>query len=159
MDSCPPTSLSPPPLTSQMLGQPGAPAPQAPGIGSALAARRTMSALLVFLGKKDRKLQVAPRGNFISPPPSLHYSLPQRCQTPFQCISFPCPYLSLEDPVACSVSPVVLKHTWQEHHWQQKQQSVYKALSQIMLSGSATTTLRHELSATPWSELPVPHIY
>lgn len=36
---------------------------------------------------------------------------------------------------------------------------VYKALSQIMLSCSATTTLRHELSTTPGTELPVPHIY
>lgn len=56
----PPPFLSPPPLTSQMLGQSGAPAPQAPGTGSALAALTTMSALLVFLEKrKKKKIQVA----------------------------------------------------------------------------------------------------
>lgn len=123
MDTCLPTFLWPPPLTSQMLGQLGAPSLQAPRTGSALAAPRAMSALLVSLGKK-KKIKVASRGNFISPSPSRHYSLPQRHQIPFQCISFPGPYLSLADLVACSMSLVVLKHKLHEHLWQQKQQFI-----------------------------------
>ena len=52
-----------------MLAQPGAPDPQAPGTGSALAALRTMSTLLVFLGgtKKEGKVQVALRGLWLYP--------------------------------------------------------------------------------------------
>lgn len=77
-----------------------------------------------FPGKKKKKIQVAPRGNFISLSPSRHYSLPQRHQIPFQCISFPGSYLSLADLVACSKSLVVLKHILHEHLWQQKQQFI-----------------------------------
>lgn len=122
MDACPSTFLSRPPLTSQMLGQPGAPAPRAPGTGSAPGALRATSALLVFLGEIKGRVQVAPRGNFIPPFLILFtISSPQRHQNPFHCISFPCPYLSLAGPVACSKSPEVLKRIIHKHHQQQMQ--------------------------------------
>lgn len=54
--------ITPPPLTSQMLGQSGAPDPSGPGTGSALAAPSTTSAPLVFLGeKKKEKYTFSPR--------------------------------------------------------------------------------------------------
>lgn len=81
MDACTPSFLSPLPLTSQMLGQPEAPAPRAPGTGSALAALTTTSALLIFLESKKEKLQEAKASR-------LHFSLP-RHKTPFCCIPFP----------------------------------------------------------------------
>lgn len=91
MDACPSTFLSPPPLTSQMLGQPGAPAPRAPGTGSAPGALRATSALLVFLGEIKGRVQVAPRGNFIPPFLSLHYFVPSETSKPLSLHLFPLP--------------------------------------------------------------------
>lgn len=120
----------PPPLTSQTRGQAGAPAPRAPGPGSALAAPRATSAPLVFLKKEKEKYKLLPvASGFIPLFPSLHYSLPQRHPTPIHCFPFPCPYLSLADPVACSTSLEVLKHILHERHRQQKQQSLLSTFS------------------------------
>lgn len=101
-----------------MLAQPGAPDPQAPGTGSALAALRTMSTLLVFLGGQKRKEKyklLSEAFGFIPLTRSLQYPLPQNLQTLFHYIPIPCPYLSLVDPVAYSMSLEVLKHILHEH--------------------------------------------
>lgn len=121
MDACPSTFLSPPPLTSQMLGQPGAPAPRAPGTGSAPGALRATSALLVFLGEKKEEYKLLPEATLSHLSFLFTISSPQRHQNHFHCISFPCPYLSLAGPVACSMSPEVLKRIIHKHHQQQMQ--------------------------------------
>lgn len=99
------------PLTSQMLGQPGAPpAPQAPGTGSALAALRAMSALLVFLGgKKRKKYKLLHRQLY----PIIPFTIPSlETSNPLAGHLLPCSYLSQADPAACSTSLVVLRRTY-----------------------------------------------
>lgn len=65
--------------------------------------------------KKKEKSKLLPLAT-LSPPCLLFTtSSPQRHQYPSHYISFPHPYLSLADPVACSTSPEVLKHILYKH--------------------------------------------
>ena len=68
-------------------------------------------------------------------------------QNPFHCISFPCPYLSLADPVACSMSPEVLKHVIDKRQQQQKQFTKTFSIRIIMWSqyNSHTGVINHSL--------------